>query len=76
MKSKRVGGFAIHPVWLYSLRDVCIHPPSGSHKEGRAAPTPPPPLATWPIGGPTAAWPDPPGVFPLKLRTGLAHARL
>ncbi len=26
MKSKRVGGFAIHPVWLYSLRDVYINP--------------------------------------------------
>jgi ABC-type transport system substrate-binding protein len=26
MKSKRVGGFAIHPVWLYTLRDVWINP--------------------------------------------------
>jgi ABC-type transport system substrate-binding protein len=26
LKSKRVGGFDIHPVWLYSLRDVYINP--------------------------------------------------
>jgi oligopeptide transport system substrate-binding protein len=26
MKSKRVGGFAIHPVWLYTLRDIWINP--------------------------------------------------
>lgn len=26
MKSKRVGGFEIHPVWLYTLRDVWINP--------------------------------------------------
>jgi oligopeptide transport system substrate-binding protein len=26
LKSKRVGGFEIHPVWLYSLRDVYINP--------------------------------------------------
>ena len=26
LKSKRVGGFEIHPVWLYTLRDVYINP--------------------------------------------------
>jgi peptide/nickel transport system substrate-binding protein/oligopeptide transport system substrate-binding protein len=26
LESKRVGGFVIHPVWLYSLRDVYIKP--------------------------------------------------
>jgi peptide/nickel transport system substrate-binding protein/oligopeptide transport system substrate-binding protein len=26
--SKRVGGFQIHPVWLYSIRDVYIKPGS------------------------------------------------
>lgn len=28
LESKRVGGFVIHPVWLYSLRDVYIKPGS------------------------------------------------
>ena len=28
MTSKRVGGFQIHPVWLYSIRDVYIKPGS------------------------------------------------